>query len=183
MRRRAERQLLLEMRGGRREACEDLVRRHYEAIYRFLAYLTGDGSAADDLTQETFAAAWLGIGGFEGRSTVSTWLHRIAYGKFVDGQRKNERLGRLKSEWARDGQGLREAAGPMARLLEDERSEELYRALRGLEQKDHTLIVLHYLQEKSYREMAEILEEPAGTIKWRMSRALKDLKSKLNGRV
>ena len=183
MRRLAERELLLEVRGGRREACEELVRRHYEAIYRFLAYLTGDGSAADDLTQETFAAAWLGIGGFEGRSSVSTWLHRIAYGKFVDGQRKNERVGRLKSEWAKERNGTGEGKGPMMRLLEDERSEELYKALRGLELKDHTLIVLHYMQEKSYREMAEILEEPTGTIKWRMNRALKDLKSRLNGRV
>src|SRR5205085_8519231 len=92
---RADRELLDAIRAGRREACARLVHDHYQAIYRFLLHLTRDGPEAEDLTQETFAAAWEKIGAFEGRSALGTWLHRIAYGKFVDARRAGRRSAAL----------------------------------------------------------------------------------------
>ena len=83
------------IRAGRREACARLIHEHYPAIYRFLFHLTHDGPEAEDLTQETFAAAWEKIGAFEGRSAFATWLHRIAYGKFVDARRAGRRSAAL----------------------------------------------------------------------------------------
>jgi DNA-directed RNA polymerase specialized sigma24 family protein len=65
--------------GGRREACAGLVRVHYQAVYRLLVHLTRDAHQAEDLTQETFAAAWEKIGRFQGNASLATWLHRIAY--------------------------------------------------------------------------------------------------------
>ena len=59
------------------------------SVYRFLVHLTRDEPRAEDLTQETFAAAWRGIGSFAGRSGLGTWLHRIAYGKFIDARNAN----------------------------------------------------------------------------------------------
>ena len=91
----ADRDLLDGIRAGRREDCARLIHDHYQAIYRFLLHLTRCEAEAEDLTQETFAAAWEKIGAFEGRSTLRTWLHRIAYGKFVDGRRAGRRSAAL----------------------------------------------------------------------------------------
>ncbi len=82
-----DQRLLDNLHAGRSEAFADLVRGHYQAIYRFLFHLTHDIPRAEDLTQETFAAAWERISTFQGRSTLKTWLHRIAYTKFIDSQR------------------------------------------------------------------------------------------------
>ncbi|MHC4156637.1 MAG: RNA polymerase sigma factor, partial [Planctomycetota bacterium] len=81
---RQERQTIKKLRQGRRDAYEDVICRHYGPIYRFLAYLTLDAGLAEELTQETFAAAWANIDRFEQRSALATWLHRIAYRKFID---------------------------------------------------------------------------------------------------
>ena len=75
------------MRAGHPEACAERVRGHYQAVYRLLVHLTRDVHQAEDLTQETFAAAWERIATFEGRATLATWLHRIAYTKFIDARR------------------------------------------------------------------------------------------------
>src|SRR3954466_501902 len=80
------------VRGGDRAACNELVHAHHAALYRFLLHLARDAHAAEDLTQETFAAAWRNIGGFRGRASLSTWLHRIAYTKFVDWNRRSRRV-------------------------------------------------------------------------------------------
>ena len=81
---RTDRELLDGIRAGRRDACAALIHDHYRAIYRFLLHLTRGEAEAEDLTQETFATVWEKISSFAGRSSLRTWLHRIAYGKFVD---------------------------------------------------------------------------------------------------
>ena len=91
----AERDLLDGIRAGRRDACARLIHEHYAAIYRFLLHLVRDAAEAEDLTQETFVSAWRKIAAFEGRSALGTWLHRIAYGKFVDARRAGRRSAAL----------------------------------------------------------------------------------------
>ena len=86
-----DQRLLRHLRAGRPEACAELVHAHYKIVYRFLVHLTRDIHRAEDLTQDTFAAAWAKIGTFQGRATVATWLHRIAYTKFIDAQRAERR--------------------------------------------------------------------------------------------
>ena len=87
-----DRRLLRRIKAGESEACAQFVRLYYRRIYAFLAAMTGSQSVAEDLTQDTFAAAWGEIGDFRGRSSLSTWLHRIAYNKCVDLKRRDSRL-------------------------------------------------------------------------------------------
>ena len=79
------------LRAGHPDACAELVRANYQPVYRFLVHLTRNVHEAEDLTQETFAAAWQRIGSFEGRATPTTWLYRIAYSKFIDARRSQRR--------------------------------------------------------------------------------------------
>src|SRR5262249_662599 len=152
-----DQRLLSSLRAGRPEACAELVRAHYETVYRFLVHLTRDVHQAEDLTQETFAAAWEETARFQGRATLSTWLNRIAYTKVIDAQRAERRAA-----------GMRERlmipevspSDPWDALMADDEAQCLYRALQGLGAPERTVLVLHYLQGLSYREVAAVLDEP-----------------------
>ena len=171
-----EERLVSDLRAGRPEACAALVRAHYQAVYRFLVHLTRDVHQAEDLTQETFAAAWEKIATFRGRSTLATWLHRIAYTKFVDARRAQRRAAGMLERLPGTGPA---PAGPLDAVAADDEARRLYRALGDLQGPERTLLVLHYLQGLSYREMAAVLDEPTGTVKWRTAEALNRLRAVL----
>jgi RNA polymerase sigma-70 factor (ECF subfamily) len=175
-----DQRLLSDLRTGRPEACGELVCTHYQAVYRFLVHLTRDVHEAEDLTQETFAAAWEKVATFRGRATLATWLHRIAYTRFIDARRAGRRtaglLGRLASPDV-------SPSDPLDSVMADDEAQRLYQALHRLDARMRTLLVLHYLQGLSYREMACVLDEPTGTVKWRTGEALTHLRALLNDEV
>jgi RNA polymerase sigma-70 factor (ECF subfamily) len=168
------------LRAGRPEACAELVRTHYQTVYRFLVHLTRDVHQAEDLTQETFAAAWAKTATFQGRSTLATWLHRIAYTRFIDAQRAQRRNAGMLERLASP---LAAATDPFAAVDAEEENQRLFQALHRLDPSDRTVLVLHYLQGLSYREMAAVLDEPNGTVKWRTAEALQRLRGLLNEKV
>jgi len=185
VRRREERKTVRRLRRGRRDAYEEIICGHYEAIYRFFAYLTLDAGLAEELTQETFAAAWANIESFRHRCRLGTWLHRIAYRKFIDAQRSLKREALLKDrlkQHVRDKLDS-DASDPFHRVAADEDSRQLYEAMLRLDSSEYMVIVLHYIEGLSLRETAVVMDEPVGTVKWKMSRALKRLREYLTDRV
>jgi RNA polymerase sigma-70 factor (ECF subfamily) len=172
--------LLESLRAGQPGAYAEFVRDHYQAVYRFLVHLTRSVHEAEDLTQETFTAAWEAISTFEGRATLSTWLHRIAYTKFIDAHRA-ERRARGARERRLTPEVL--SSDPLVGVIADDEARRLYEALYELEGSDRTVLALHYLQGLSYSEMASVLDEPAGTVKWRTSVALDRLRALLKDEV
>jgi RNA polymerase sigma-70 factor, ECF subfamily len=179
--RESDKQGLLErLRAGEPAACADLVHEHYQRIYRFLVHLTRNVHEAEDLTQETFAAAWQGVKAFEGRATLGTWLHRIAYTKFIDAHRAAERDRGMHERYAKPKAF---ASDPLDSVMADDEARRLYEALYELGDSERTVLALHYLQGLSYSEMASVLDEPAGTVKWRTSIALDRLRTLLRDEV
>lgn len=90
-----DQRLIRSLHEGRSEAFSEVVRSHYQAIFRFLVHLSRNIHRAEDLVQETFGNAWERIASFQGRSSMETCLHRIAYTKFIDGQRTKQRAAKL----------------------------------------------------------------------------------------
>jgi RNA polymerase sigma-70 factor (ECF subfamily) len=168
---------------GNTQAYEALIFENYRGIYSFLAYLTANTSLAEDLTQDTFAAAWAKIDDYKGTASIGTWLHKIAYHKFIDAIRKDERHSTATEKLQREKAREAENKNPLNELTTDEESRILCEAIRELQRQEHIVIVLHYIQGLSYREMAEILDKPTGTVKWQTNRALKKLKTILTGRM
>jgi RNA polymerase sigma-70 factor (ECF subfamily) len=183
VRHRSERQNLKDIRKGRLGAYEALICQNYKVIYRFLAYLTRNTDLAEELTQETFAAAWANIQTFKGRASFRTWLHQIGYRKFIDSRRRLQRDVALDAVLKKEQNDSEQTSNPLSRLTADEDSRILYDAVRTLNAHEYTAIVLHYIQGLSYREMAQILDVPVGTVKWQISRALKNLREHLTGRI
>jgi RNA polymerase sigma-70 factor, ECF subfamily len=171
-----DRRLLKSLRSGRSEAYAELVNGHYQSVYRFLLHMIRDLHCAEDLTQETFTTAWERIDTFKGRSTLATWLHRIAYTKFIDGQRTQRRDATIRD---RHSSSSVAANDPFETAMAVDEARRLHRALDQLDSGERAVLVLHYLQGLSYREMAAVLDEPTGTVKWRTSEALNVLRTML----
>ena len=171
------------IRQQQRQACEEAVCRYYKSIYLFLAYLTRETNLAEDLTQETFVSAWANIGNYKGQAEFGVWLHKIAYHKFIDLKRRDRRRADLMAMAQRERKDAATDSNPLHRLKIDEHFRILYQAIGKLESAEYLVIVLHYIQGLSFREMAKVLDEAVGTTKWRTNKALKCLKGYLDGRV
>ena len=166
----SERRLMKLIRSGDRGACTVLVREHSAAIYRLLARLTRDGHTAEDLCQETFAAAWSGIGRFKGDCSLGTWLHKIAYRKFLDFSRANRRR---PMNFALDEQIAETACDP---VLVDDEARVLHESMDQLGDAHRDVLVLHYLHGLSFAQVAELMNAPAGTVRWWAREALTKLR-------
>ena len=113
MRHRVQRQNLKDIRTGRRDVWEAAICQNYKSIYCFMAYLTGDTSLAEDLTQEAFASAWAKIGQYKGDASLGTWLHRIAYHKFIDSKRRSDRQRALAAKLNQADAGVSKVVNPL----------------------------------------------------------------------
>ena len=164
------------------QECAELIRRNYESVYAFLVYLSGDAALAEDLTQDTFASAWSKSAQYEGRASFGSWLRGIAYRKFIDATRRGRRFNAAMAQLRNDRRHAPQEPSPLRRILEDERSRMMFEAVQQLPAPERTAVILHYVQGLSFAELAETLDEPVGTAKWRTNRALKLLRAMLNGK-
>lgn len=180
---RSEKQILKGIRAGEPDAFETVINENYKSIYSFLAYMSGDTSTAEDLTQDAFTSAWINIDSLQKQASIKTWLHKIAYNKFLDFSRKSQKKAALKTEFIEKVPVEQTGLDPLSIVTQDEFTQNLYTAMMKLESEEYTVIVLHYIQNFSYREMKNILNEPVGTIKWRTNKAIRKLKDILTGRV
>ena len=180
MTQRSDKALAKRILAGDREACVELIRQLHAPIYRMLFHLCRDAHLAEDLTQESFLTAWSKIGGFKATSSLKTWLHQIAYRKFIDDHRRQQRT--VVAQVASADAVRSNAPNPYDTALAQDESGRLYVALDRLEAAERDVVVLHYLQGLSYEEMADVLAQPSGTVKWRTREALENLRRILDAK-
>lgn len=181
MTQRSEKALVQRILAGDREACVELIGQFHAPIYRLLAHLCRDAHLAEDLAQETFLAAWAKIGRFNVASSLNTWLHTIAYRKFIDAHRRHERTVTTKGDASID-RAQSKTPDPYETALSSDENRRLYRALDRLKPAERDVVVLHYLQGLSYEDMAAVVEQPTGTVKWRTRQALEHLRTALESK-
>ncbi|MBX3745724.1 MAG: RNA polymerase sigma factor [Verrucomicrobiae bacterium] len=157
-------------RDGDEDAATHLVRTFTARIYAFLRRLGGSESDAVELTQQTFCRAWTSLGGFEGRSTVSSWLHRIAYRTYVDWLRSDRRFEARGDAW---WHGLSDGeAAPDDAAVRNDTAAAVYAAVDRLEQGLRETVHLHYYQELTLEETAEAMGIAVSTVKFRVRDAV-----------
>ncbi|MDT7892966.1 MAG: RNA polymerase sigma factor [Armatimonadota bacterium] len=156
--------------SGDKAAGEQFVIEHYEAIFRFLRNLTGNKEDAEDLTQQTFLRAWEALPSFRGDSSLSTWLHSIAYREYT--------------HWLRS----RREFVPLDEIVDmpDEQANQnleavlLRWAIYRLDPEHREVFVLYYVQGFSVNEIAKIIGVPAETVKSRLFFARQKLRELLS---
>ena len=159
--------------GGDHAAFGELVRRNEPRVRGLLLRLTGDKTLADDLAQDVFLRAYRGLHAFEGRAKVSTWLYRISYNVYLNHRARTRELNGLPDTW--------EDVEAQARPNRPELRKDLDLAIAGLPERYRAVIVLYYLEDVSYPEIAEVLNLPLGTVKTHLHRAKRLLREQLEG--
>ncbi|GAB6165726.1 hypothetical protein JCM19992_17260 [Thermostilla marina] len=148
---------------------EQLVRDHAADVYRYAYHLTGNVGDAEDLTQETFARALEKRDQLREPSGARGWLLAIARSLFLKSKRRNRPV--LLGE---TGDGLTDHVEEPP--FDGER---LSAAIAELPDDFRVVVLMHYFEELPYREIAEALNIPIGTVMSRLSRAKKRLRSLL----
>ena len=163
-----------------------LIKRYERELYRYLARYLGDASLAEDVFQNTFLQVHLKRSLYEDGRPFRPWLYAIATHQAVDSLRKAGRHPTLSLDQQRSGSDdadpgalidllVNEGAGPLAELQEKERQEWVRASVERLPDTLKETLILAYYQDLKYREIAEILKIPVGTVKSRLHAALAKL--------
>src|SRR6185312_517567 len=166
--------------GGDEAAWEELVRAHTRQVYGLCFRFTGSGSEAQDLTQEVFLRVFRTIKTFRStEGSFNTWLARVARNLLIDHYRRT-RQERVTDSIEEQLPVLEEAGAaaserPDHRVAGREASEILQAALHRLSPDLREAVILRDLQELEYREIAEVLKVPEGTVKSRLNRGRAEL--------
>ena len=177
-----EQELVSRARAGDTAAFEQLMLDSQDRVYTLCLRMTGDREDALDLAQETFFNAWRGLGSFQGNSSFSTWVYRLASNACIDFLRKRKRRQQGESPHSLDDEEapLPEPADPRGSPEEELERKELRRAVeRGLQAlPDHhrQVLVMRELSGMSYQEIGAVLDLDLGTVKSRIARARLALK-------
>ncbi len=167
----------LAARLGQQRAFAELVRRHQGKVRGLLLRLTSDRTLADDLAQEAFLRAYRGLVGFEGRARFSTWLYRITYNVYLNHRARVRELAALPDGFESGAAAPETALSPARADLR----RDLDAAIASLPERYRAVVMLYYLEDVSYPEIAEILGIPLGTVKTHLHRAKKMLRAHMRG--
>ncbi len=173
-----EREIIRRAQRGDSEAFRLLVEAYQTQVYRLALRMCGE-AAADDVTQEAFVAAWRALPAFRGDSRFSTWLYRLTANAAIDLLRREKRH--------RGGEDITElelpddAPTPQELSERSETQEAVRRAMGRLSAEHREILLLRYMQELDYGEIAAALDISEGTVKSRISRAKARLREVLDG--
>ena len=155
--------------GDPQAAFRELVEDHGKAIYNVALFTLNDEIMAADATQEVFIRIWRGLKGFKAQAKLASWIYRITKNVCYD-YLKKRRPERLEE----DGEGAladNGQLGPEGEYLAGQQHLAVRRAVARLPERQRMAITLHYFHQRSYEEVAEIMEQPLGTVKSYLHRA------------
>lgn len=149
---------------------EGLVEQHYRSLYRFAFSLTRSESDACDLTQQTFYI-WAAKGHqLKDASKVKSWLFTTLHREFLESRRRQTRFPHYELDEVENE--LPQVSPARVNELDSAR---VLQALARVEQVYQAPVALFYLEDCSYKEIADILDVPMGTVKSRIARGIAQL--------
>jgi len=183
----SDEELIVRVLAGDQDAYTVLVERHSDLVYAIVSRIVLNEADADDVAQEAFVRAYHALPRFRGDSKFSSWLYRIAVNRSLTHlKRKKRRAAALdpttgaRAEVEASLEASRE--GPDEAVLREERRAMVRKAVSGLPPRYRAVVTLFYLEERNYKEVAEILGIPMGTLKKHLHRARALLRDALAGR-
>jgi RNA polymerase sigma-70 factor (ECF subfamily) len=175
----AECEVILAAQAGDRAAFKALYERYRDRIYNLIYYSIGDILTAEDVLQIVFLKVYRALPRFRFESRFSTWLYRVTLNECI-----NQSRGRA---WPHvpfeallgTGEEIDPRVTPDYQHAAGERREIVREAVMGLPSALRSVVILRYLDELSYEEIAETLNCPVGTVASRLNRALTRLERQL----
>ena len=174
-----ERSLVERCLCGDETAWEDLIRSHTRRVYGLCYRFTGTDAQAQDLTQEVFLRVYRTLKTFRAaEGSFGTWLARLTRNLLIDNYRRTrqERVtDSIEEQLPMLEETVAHSARPDGLVAGREASEILQAALQKLSPELREAVILRDLQEMEYREIAEVLHIPEGTVKSRLNRGRGEL--------
>lgn len=171
-----DRELIALVLAGDQDLYRVLVDRYSSLVYTAAVRIVGNEDDADDVAQETFVRAYRALGRFRGDSKFSSWIYRIAVNRSLTHLKRCKRrpvtveMSAAPSMEA-DVRSTRVEENPEQHVLDGEFRARVRSAVGNLPGQYRAAITLFYLEEKSYKEVADILGIPMGTLKTHLHRA------------
>jgi RNA polymerase sigma-70 factor, ECF subfamily len=172
-----------------RERFELLVGEHLDGLFGAALRMTRNRTRAEDLLQETFLRAWRSFHTFKLGTNVRAWLYRILMNAYIDGYRKSEREPEVVDQEdvdefylyskVHESEDFRRAGNPEEALLNSLMDADVKGALDSLTEAFRNVVILADIEGFSYKEIAEILSIPIGTVMSRLHRGRRQLQVKL----
>lgn len=179
---------LAALKAGDRAAFASMVGVHYELVYRLAIKMLGNSQDAEDVLQETFIKAFKHVKDFDGRSSLSTWLYRIATNEaLMFLRRRNPQTFSIDEPVQGDDHDTEPlqivdwCCIPEQELMSGEAQQYLDQATSRLPVGLRLVFVLRDIQGLSTRETGEVLELTDTAVKTRLSRARLRLRNDLSG--
>ena len=183
----SDNELLARHLAGEADAFAALVRRYRRELYGFLARFTGSATLADDVFQEAFLQLHLSAGMFDLSRRLKPWLYTIAANKARDAlrSRSRRRMAPLDAQISTGDDATTYAElmpanipAPDESILNLEARQSVQNIVRDMPEDLRNVLVLSYFRELPYKEVAEILELPLGTVKSRLHTAVEHFAKK-----
>ena len=163
-----EHELIAQAKRGDRAAFGELVRRHRKGVVNVVYRMSGDVNLAEDAAQEAFIRAWQHLSDYRPRSPFRNWLYRIATNAARDALRRD--MGALDID---DLPVVDPGQGPEDALEGQERADHVRQAVLDLPPASRAVLILREYEGLSYKEIAETLKIPMGTVMSRLNYARK----------
>jgi RNA polymerase sigma-70 factor (ECF subfamily) len=165
--------------SGREAAWEELVRLHTRRVYSVCYRFTGTDSEAQDLTQEVFLRVFRTLRSFRsGEGSFAVWLNRLTRNLLIDNYRRTKQdraTASIEEQLPRIEESTAITSRADGMLAGREASELLQGALQKLSPELRETVVLRDIEELEYREIAQVLQVPEGTVKSRLNRGRAEL--------
>jgi RNA polymerase sigma-70 factor (ECF subfamily) len=155
-----------------------LVAENYQAVYRYAYRLCGSATEAEDLTQQVYLIASRNLGQLRSLDTAKYWLFAILRNHFLRERQKNQRIPTTEVPVNLDH--LPQDIPEDVHTAEID-PEMLQQALNSLSDASRVILGMFYFEELSYKQIAENLDVPLGTVMSRLARAKVDLRARLQG--
>jgi len=179
----SDEELLNRLRNGQRDVLGTLIRRYQRELFGYLRRYLGDAELAEDVFQATFLQVYLKIAQYEPGRSARPWIYTIATHQAIDAMRRAGRQAMVSLEQSTSEGGNGEVrgmiemleareAGPTEQALASEQRELVRACVDKLPEFLRQVVILAYYQGLKYREVAEILDVPVGTVKSRLHTAL-----------
>ena len=152
---------------------------HIDVLFRTAVRLTADRTEAEDLVQETYAQAWLSFAAYAPGTNCRAWLFKILMNKLEHQRRRRYAL--LKRTAETDSDLLAQTVAYVPPVGQELKDEEILAAIDRVPARFREVVLLADVEEFSYREIAEVLGVPVGTVMSRLSRGRKLLREMLAG--
>jgi len=172
--------LVAQCRRGVRTAFNSIFERYERPVYRLALQLLGNHDDAMDALQTSFVKAFTHLPGYDNGRPFAPWLFRIARNECIDVMRRRQRAARHAANHAHDPRAPYDDPSVLAE--KSEAKARLWKAIQRLSNEHKEALVLREFHGMSYRELAETLEIPIGTVMSRLAAARKKLRSLLENK-